>query len=94
MIVYEDVVEFQVNHSPQHLEGSGPVEVPGVISYDVPGTTPRKYPMISSSVFLPSSTKTPNMSITSILPRISPRLTPKSLIMPSFHNADTPITTN
>ena len=94
MTVEEDVVGFQGHHSPQHLEGSGAVEAPGVIYDDGPGTTSRKSPMFSSSEFLPSSTKTPNISITSILPRIFPRLTPKSLMTPSPHNADTTITTN
>ena len=51
--VEEDVVGFQSHHIPQHLEGSGDVEVPGVISDDGPGTTSRKYPMfLSSSFFL------------------------------------------
>ena len=75
--VEEYVVGFQGYHSPQHLEGSGAAEVPGVISGDGPGTTSRKSTMFSSSEFIPSSTKTTNISITSIIPRISPRLTPK-----------------
>ena len=92
--VEEDVVGFQGHHSPLDLEGSGAVDVPGVISNDGPGITSRKSPMFSSSEFLPSSSNTPNNSITSVLQKRSPRLTPKSLMMPSSHNADTPITTN
>ena len=94
MTVEEDVEGFQVHHSPHNLEVSGAVELPGVIYDDGPGTTSRKSPMFSSSEFFPSSTKTPNIYITSILLRISPRLTPKSLIMLSPHNEYTPITTN
>ena len=36
---------FQGHHSPQYLEGSGAVEVPGVISNDDPGTKSRKSPI-------------------------------------------------
>ena len=77
-----------------NLEGSVSVEVPVFISDDGLVTTSSKYPMLSSSSFLTSIYKTPNISITSIIPKISPRLTPKSLMMPSPHNADIPITTN
>ena len=75
--VEEYVVGFQGHHSSQNLEGSGDVEIPGVIYDDKNGTTSRKSSMFSSSEFLPSSTKTPNISITSVLPRRSPRVTPK-----------------
>ena len=92
--VEEEVVGFQGRHISQHLEGSGNVEVPGVIYDDGPGTISIKSPIFSSSEFIPSSSKTPNIYITSIIPIISPRLTPKSLMMPSPHNADTTITTN
>ena len=43
--VQEDVVGLHGQHSPQNLEGSGDVEVTGVIYDDVPGTTSRKSPM-------------------------------------------------
>ena len=85
---------FQVHHSPHHLECSGAVEVPGVIYNDGPRTISSKSPIFSSSEFIPSITKGPNIYITYILPRISPRLDPKSLMMPSPYNVDTPITTN
>ena len=92
------VVKYMVvvkgKHSPHHLESSVTVEILGVISDNVPVPISRKSPMFSSSVFLPPSNKTPNISITSILPRISSRLTPKSLMMPSPYNTDNPITTN
>ena len=51
--VEEDVVGFQGNHIPHHLEGSGAVEVPGVISDDGPGNTSRNSPMFPSSIRLP-----------------------------------------
>ena len=90
----EYLVELQGIHSPHNLEYSVDVEVPGVSYYGGPGTTSSKCTMFSSSEFLPSSTKTPNISNTSILPRRSPMHTPKSLMMPSTHNSDTRITTN
>ena len=62
--VEEDVVGFQGHCSPHNLEGNGNVEVPGVIYDDIPKTTSSKSPMFSSSSFLPSSTKTPNISST------------------------------
>ena len=43
--VKKDVVEFQVHHSPQHLEGSGAVKVSGVISNGGPVNTSRKSPI-------------------------------------------------
>ena len=46
MTVEEDVVGFQDHHSPLHLEGSGAVEVPDVISDDGPGT-PSHLPLLS-----------------------------------------------
>ena len=92
--VEEELVGFQSRHSPKHLEGSGAVKVPGVISDSGPRTTLRKSPIFSISVFLPLSTKTPNISITSILPRRYPRLPPKKSLMPFLHNFDTPITNN
>ena len=91
--VEEDMVGLQSHYSPQHFDGSGDVEVAGVISDDGPGTTSRKSPMFSSSTFITSSTKTPNIYITSFLPRRSPILKPKSSMIPSTHNADIPITT-
>ena len=88
------MVGLQVHHSPLHLEGSGDVEVPRVIFDNNPGTTSMKSPLFSSSVFLTSSSNTTNISITSILPRRSPRLTPKSQTMPSPYYTDTPTTIN
>ena len=41
-------VGFQSHHIPLPLEGSSAVEVPGVISDDVPGTTSSNSPMFSS----------------------------------------------
>ena len=70
------------------------MEVPGVISDDGPGNTSRKSPMFSSSNFLPSINKTPNIYVTPVIPRRSPRITPKSLMIPSLHNSDNLITTN
>ena len=55
MTVEEYVVGLQVHHGPQHLEGSGDVEVQYVISGDGPRTTSSKYPMFSSLEFIPSS---------------------------------------
>ena len=72
--VEEDVVGFQGHHSPLNLGGSGSMEAPGVISDDGPGTTSMKSLFISISAFLPSSYNTPNISITSIIPRRSHRL--------------------
>ena len=43
--VEEDLVGYQGHHNTQHLEGSGDVEAPGVISDDGPGTTSRKSPI-------------------------------------------------
>ena len=85
---------FQGHHSPQSLEGSSAVEVSGVISDDVPGNISSNSPMFSSFAFLPSSTKTHNISVSSILLRRSPRLNPKSLMISYHNNAYTPITTN
>ena len=47
--VEEYVVGFQGRHISHHLEGSGTVEVPGVIYDDAPKTTSSKSPMFSSS---------------------------------------------
>ena len=85
---------FQGHHSPLHLEGCGAVDGPGVISDDGPVTISRKSPMFSSSEFINSIYNTPNISITSIIPRISLRFTPKSSMTPSPNNEDNPITTN
>ena len=74
--VKEDVVEFQGHHVPLNLEGSGDVEGTGVISHDRSGTTSKKFPTYSSSDFFPSSSNTPNIYITSILPRRSLGLNP------------------
>ena len=41
----EYVLGFQVHHIPLNLEGSGAVEVPGVISDYVPETTSSKSPI-------------------------------------------------
>ena len=70
------------------------MEVLGIIYDDCPVTTSSKSQMFSSSEFIPSSNKTPNIYITYILPRRYTRLTPKSSMMISPHNEDTPITTN
>ena len=88
------MVGFQGHHSPLHLEDIGDVEVPGGIYDDSHVTTSKKSSIFSGSEFLPSIYNTPNIYITSILPMIYPRLTPKSLIIPSPHNSDTRITTH
>ena len=92
--VEEYVIGLRGHHIVFHLEGSGAVEVPGVISDDFRVTTSRKSLMFSSSASLPSSSNTPNISITSILPRRSPRLTPIALMMPYPHDTYTIKTTH
>ena len=87
-------MEIQGHNSPQRLEGSSAVEVSGVISDDLPGNISSNSPMFSSFAFLPSSTKTHNISVSSILLRRFPRLNQKSLMITSPNNAYTPITTN